>query len=386
MIRTILRITLFLAGAELADAQQLAFRQIASGLDLPVAITHAGDSRLFITLERGRVVIFDGTRILPTPFLDITPLVSCCGERGLLSVAFHPRYRENRFFYVDYTDLAGNTVIARYRGLSNDPDRADPTSALVLLHIDQPFANHNGGGLQFGPDGYLYIGMGDGGSAGDPGNRAQDLSTLLGKLLRIDVDGGSPYAVPPSNPFMSRSGARPEIWAYGLRNPWRFTFDRQTNELFIGDVGQNLWEEIDLQPATSIGGENYGWRKMEGNHCFNPPTNCSDPSLVLPVIEYGHSGSGCTGSVTGGYVYRGSQFPRFLGNYFYGDYCNGMIWSASRQPNGAWLSRLLVDTNFAISTFGEDFNGEQYVADHARGVIYQLIDTTPVPARRRAVR
>ncbi len=373
--------------ASSAKSQEIALEQLASGLVNAVAITHAGDSRLFITQQRGTVVIYDGTRILPTPFLDIRDLVLSGGERGLLSIAFHPQYAQNGFFYVNYTATTGpgETVIARYRVSATDPNRADAMPGVTLLRISQPFANHNGGQLQFGPDGYLYIGMGDGGSGGDPGNRAQNLSELLGKMLRIDVDGASPYAIPPSNPFASSGTARREIWSYGLRNPWRFTFDRVTGDLWIADVGQGQREEIDFQPASSIGGENYGWRRMEGSNCFNPSTNCNTGSMVLPVIEYGHTAGAC--SVTGGYVYRGSRYPRLSGQYIYGDYCNGMIWGATRASNGTVTSRLLIDTNFLISTFGEDLAGELYVADYVNGRLYHIADPHPVSgSRRRAVR
>ena len=368
-----------------AFAQEIALEQVASGLLAPVAVTHAGDSRLFITQQRGTVVIWDGTRILPAPFLDITSLVLCCGERGLLSVAFHPNYTQNGFFYVNYTELAGpgTTVIARYSRSATDPNRADPGSARVLLRVAQPFSNHNGGQLQFGPDGYLYIGLGDGGSGGDPGNRAQNLGDLLGKILRIDVNA-DPYASPSSNPFVTLSNARPEIWAYGLRNPWRLSFDRATGDLWIADVGQGSWEEINFQPAGSIGGENYGWRRMEGTHCFNPSSNCDSGSMVLPVIEYDHSNGAC--SVTGGYVYRGARYPRFTGMYFYGDYCNGVIWGSIRSLNGTILTRQLLDTSHAISTFGEDFNGELYVADYNGGRLYHIADPRPAPVKRRSTR
>ncbi|HET7711191.1 MAG TPA: PQQ-dependent sugar dehydrogenase [Thermoanaerobaculia bacterium] len=360
---------------------------VVSGLDLPVAITHAGDSRLFITLQRGRIVIWDGTRILPDPFLDIRSRVFCgnsgsCGERGLLSVAFHPRYAENGRFFVYYTDLQGDIVIARYN-VSADRDRADPSSAAIILEIPhQQFSNHNGGQLQFGPDGFLYPGTGDGGSGGDPFNNAQNLSSLLGKLLRIDVDGAA-YTVPPSNPFAG-GGGRGEIWAYGLRNPWRFSFDRANGDLWIADVGQGDWEEIDFQPASSRGGENYGWRRMEGTHCFPPSsTNCRDASFTLPVIEYDHSARAC--SVTGGFRYRGRQNPNLQGMYIYGDYCNGLIWAATLRTDGTWSSRELIASNVFISSFGEDLNGEIYVAAHG-GAIFRLIDTTPPLPKRRAVR
>ncbi|HEX6640468.1 MAG TPA: PQQ-dependent sugar dehydrogenase [Thermoanaerobaculia bacterium] len=356
---------------------------IVDGLANPVSVTHAGDNRLFITLQAGQIVIFDGTRILPEPFLDIRNLVTSGNERGLLSVAFHPRYAQNGLFYVNYTNLSGNTVVARYSVSPTDPNRANPSSAVPILGVTQPFQNHNGGQMQFGPDGYLYIGMGDGGSGGDPGNRAQNLGDLLGKMLRIDVDSGSPYAIPPSNPFIGFTGARPEVWSYGLRNPWRFSFDRATGDLWIADVGQGTWEEIDFQAATSIGGENYGWRRMEGSHCFTPPSNCNTGTLVLPVIEYDHD-AGC--SVTGGYVYRGTRSPRFNGTYLYGDFCSGTIWGATRNANGTVTSRQLLDVTFNISTFGQDVNGEVYVADYSNGGLYRIVDDRPFAPKRRAVR
>jgi glucose/arabinose dehydrogenase len=370
-------------GAVDAAAQsQVAVRELARGLDSPVGIAHAGDSRLFITLQRGRVMIFDGTAVRGTPFLDISSRISCCNERGLLGLAFHPRYRENGFFFVNYTDPSGNTIVARYSVSAGDPNRADPNSEVVLLRVDQPFENHNGGQLAFGPDGYLYIGLGDGGSGGDPGNRAQSLTTLLGKILRIDVNAAS-YAIPPSNPFINRSDARGEIWSYGWRNPWRFSFDRENGDLWIADVGQGSWEEVNVQPSTSIGGENYGWRKMEGTHCFNPSANCREASMVLPVIEYDHRGGAC--SVTGGYRYRGTRQPRLRGMYLYADYCSGVISGATQAGDGTWQSRSLLDAPFTISTFGEDVNGELYVGDYGAGRLLQLYDAAPVPPKRRAV-
>ena len=364
---------------------EITLTAIATNLQQPVSVTHAGDDRLFITLQPGMVVVFDGVNVLQTPFLDIRSLVSTGGERGLLSIAFDPLYRFNGRFFVNYTDLSGATVIARYNVSAANRNRADAASRREILRIAQPFANHNGGQLQFGPDGYLYIGMGDGGSGGDPQNRAQSMNDLLGKMLRIDVSGDT-YAIPQSNPFRGVAGVRGEIWASGLRNPWRFSFDRSSRDLWIADVGQGEWEEINFQASTSAGGENYGWRRMEGTHCYNPSQNCNDGSLVLPVIEYGHTNGAC--SVTGGYVYRGSDTPALVGTYIYGDYCNGMIWGARRQAGGIVSSRLLLDSNLLISTFGEGSDGELYVADH-RGVLYQINkpdDPPPVYRRRRAVR
>ena len=381
-MRSALILSLFTATVFGATAPQIELRPVATGLDLPVAIAHAGDSRLFVTLQRGRIVIVDASGV--REFLDIRSIVSSGGERGLLSVAFHPRYADNRFFYVYYTDLEGDIVIARFTTRGDDPDRADPASRMQILEIPHRNAsNHNGGPLKFGPDGYLYIGTGDGGGAGDPFNNGQNRSSLLAKILRIDVDSGAPYAVPPSNPFVSTTGARPEIWAWGLRNPWRFSFDRQTGDLWIADVGQNVWEEINLQPSWSRGGENYGWPRMEGAHCFNPSTGCDDGTFTHPVIEYRHENNAC--SVTGGYRYRGSTNARLRGDYIYGDLCNGLISSARLQADGSWQSTPLIDTSFIISTFGEDGNGEIYVADHA-GAVYQIVDVAPVHPRRRAVR
>jgi len=361
-----------------ASAQpQLALKQIATGLNRPVGIVNGGDSRLFIVLQLGQIVIYDGTRVLATPFLDIrqlvTPGISGESERGLLGLAFDPR--RNGFFFVHYTNTNGDITIARYQ-VSSDPDRADPNSAAVVLTIPHPnFSNHNGGQLQFGPDGFLYDGVGDGGSAGDPNSNAQNTSRLLGKILRIDVST-LPYRVPSSNPFGN------EIWAYGLRNPWRFSFDRITSDLWIGDVGQNNFEEVDLQPATSIGGENYGWRVMEGLHCYNA-TTCNQTGLTRPILEYNHSGGAC--SITGGYRYRGARYPRMSGIYFYADYCSGAIFGATEQSNGTWTSQTLLSTRLAISSFGEDQNGELYVAD-LNGTVSQLTDSLATQPRRRAVK
>jgi glucose/arabinose dehydrogenase len=352
---------------------------VVTEIDRPVAITNAGDGsgRLFITLRAGFVVILGPKGLNSTPFLDISALTTTDSERGLLSIAFHPSYRANGFFYINYTNLNGDTVIARYH-VSADPDVADPGSAAVLLTIPQPFANHNGGQLQFGPDGNLYIGMGDGGSGGDPLNNGQNLGTLLGKILRIDVDGAFPYSVPLDNPFLSTPGAMPEIWAYGLRNPWRFSFDRQTGDLFIGDVGQDSFEEVDFQPAASGGGENYGWRLMEATHCFNPASNCNDGSLTLPVIEYSHAAGDC--SISGGYRYRGTASPDLSGIYFYADFCTGKIWGATETSPGVFSSELIVDTGLSITAFGEDEQGELYVAHFAspNGAVYEVRQATPV--------
>jgi glucose/arabinose dehydrogenase len=302
---------------------EVVLTSVVAGLNLPVHITHAGDGsqRLFVVEQVGRLRIVKAGVLLDTPFLDIQSRVSCCGERGLLSVAFPAAYASVQHFYVNYTDVSGNTVVARYH-LTGDPDVADPDSEQIVLTIEQPYTNHNGGQLAFGPhDGHLYIGMGDGGNAGDPEERAQNPSELLGKLLRIEVEAGDPltYTIPATNPYTQTVGYRDEIWALGLRNPWRFSFDRRTGDLYLGDVGQSLYEEVDYQPASSPGGENYGWDIMEGFHCFEPP-DCNPSGLTLPVVEYQHLDGNC--SVTGGMVYRGSSSFLLQGVYLYADYCS----------------------------------------------------------------
>lgn len=364
----------------------------ATDFTQPVHVTHAGDGsgRLFVVERAGIIRIVRNGTLEPTPFLSITSRVrSTSGEQGLFSVAFPPNYATKKYFYVHYTDLNGDTVVSRFR-LTNNPDVADPSSEEVILTVDQPYDNHNGGQLAFGPDGYLYIGLGDGGGSGDPLGNAQNPATLLGKILRIDVEpapfvsptftvthqlylpfvsrGGPtlPYRIPPTNPFTRTPGYRGEIWALGLRNPWRFSFDRATGDLYIGDVGQNAYEEIDFQPASSPGGENYGWNIMEGTHCYIP--SCNTTGLVLPVAEYGHS-QGC--SVTGGVVYRGPD-SGLQSIYFYGDYCSGRIWGLVRQ-GGTWLSQELLDTNLNITSFGEDEAGNIYVTDYWNGRIYKIV-------------
>lgn len=343
---------------------------IVEGLDRPVHVTHAADGsgRLFVVEKAGRIrIVHDGV-IQPEPFLDITDRVGSSGsEQGLLSVAFHPRYADTGFFYVDYTDLEGNTVIARFH-VASDATRADPATATTLLTIEQPAANHNGGQVAFGPDGFLYIGMGDGGGAGDVRGNAQNRAVLLGKMLRIDVDNGDPYSIPTDNPFVATQDARPEIWATGLRNPWRFSFDRTTGDMFIGDVGQNRLEEINFQPAKQAGGKNYGWNTTEGGECYQPSSGCEREGLVEPIIDYEH-GLGC--SVTGGMRYRGQATPAFEDAYFFGDYCSGRIWSLSSKGE-QWTMNELLDTDMSLSSFGEDEQGELYVLDMSDGKLFRL--------------
>lgn len=364
-------------GKVVQAAPKVELQQLATFNGDPIGIANAGDGsgRLFIILQDGRIMIYSGGSVLPTPFLDISDRVSCCGEQGLLGLAFHPDYTQNGWFYVDYTDSNGNGQVSRFR-VTADPDVANPDSERPVINIPHPvFTNHNGGQLQFGPDGYLYIGTGDGGSGGDPNNNAQNLGQLLGKLLRIDIDNGNRYAIPPTNPFVDVSGARPEIWAYGLRNPWRFTFDRSTGDLFIADVGQNAWEEINFQRAASPGGENYGWRLMEGKSCYNPPQNCNDGSLKLPLIVYPHFDDGdfigC--AVIGGYRYRGPSFPALTGVYFFADDCTGRLWGAIRQGPLAKVREIAV-TGLNVTSFGEDDAGDQYLTEISGNALYKLID------------
>ena len=345
---------------------QIALVPRITGLTEPLGITHAGDNtgRLFVVEQAGRIRVVDNGALLPTPFLDISANVLSGGERGLLGLAFPPAYVMTGRFYVNYTRIPdGATVIARYL-VTADPNVADPSSEVILLTIAQPASNHNGGQLGFGPDGLLYIGMGDGGGAGDQFMNAQNPASLLGKILRIDVESGAvPYAIPPSNPFVDNAAYRGEIWALGLRNPWRFSFDRQTGDLFIGDVGQGSYEEVDFQPAGSPGGQNYGWNIMEGAHCFGP-MGCNQAGFALPVAEYGH-GQGC--SITGGFVYRGQAHPALFGTYVYADYCSGRFWGLTRN-GAAWQNTLLLVEPHSIASFGEDEAGNLYAADHAPGV------------------
>jgi glucose/arabinose dehydrogenase len=372
-----------------SQSLSIALELAAGGLDSPVAMAHAddGSGRLFIVEQPGRIRIYDGAQLLPAPFLDIQSIVnSDASEQGLLGLAFDPDFASNGFFYVDYTGKngIGDTVVARYHVPQSTPNTADPASATPLLTIAQPEANHNGGELQFGPDGYMYISTGDGGGGGDAhgsiGN-GQSLNTLLGKILRIDVRNqnagdGLAYDIPADNPFVGTQGARGEIWAYGLRNPWRFSFDRATGDMFTGDVGQGSREEIDFQPSSSAGGENYGWRCREGTQPYNMSTpNCATAAFTAPILDYDHGNGRC--AVTGGYRYRGGEFPQLQGVYFYGDFCNGQIWGA--LPSGAsWVSTPLLDTNELISTFGEDEAGELYIADQGGGQIYRIAGTDTV--------
>ncbi len=359
----------------------LVFEQIATGLQRPVGITHAGagSDRLFITLQDGQIVIYDGEKVLDPPFLDITSRVSCCGERGLLSVAFHPDFNSNGFFYVDYTDRSeypGDVIVSRFKVSEVDPNLADPDSEKVILRLDQPDETHNGGQLQFGPDdGFLYISVGDGGDHSLPVNPAREISSLFGAILRIDVDRGDTYQIPPTNPLFGQEGVRQEIWVYGLRNPWRFSFDRLTGDLFIGDVGQGRRDEIDFQPATSLGLENYGWDVLEGSLCFDPVFNCDTFGLQAPILEYSHD-VGC--AVAAGYRYRGAAISELDGVYFYGDYCSGVMFAAT-ESNGQWSVLDTIETGFSITSFGEDEQGEIYLTDYSGQAVYRIANRQSPP-------
>jgi glucose/arabinose dehydrogenase len=365
------------AGTPVTGTPNLTTQRVVGGLDDPVDLqAPPGDrARLFVVEQPGRIRIVRNGAVAAT-FLDIVERVGSGGERGLLGLAFHPRYADNGRFFVNYTDHGGDTHISEFRAQPPTSDSADPGSERQLLFVAQPFPNHNGGGLAFGNDGKLYIALGDGGSGGDPFDNGQDLGTPLGKILRIDVDAGTPFAVPPDNPFVSTPGAFPAVWAYGLRNPWRISFDRATGDLMIGDVGQNAVEEVDVGLASRRGGENYGWNIMEGSRCFSPASNCPTAGLILPVAEYSH-GEGC--SVTGGYVYRGCRMPGYHGTYFYGDYCSALVRSF-RLQNGAavdqrdWTSALSRDVD-AISSFGVDGDGELYIVDH-NGEVFRIVPGT----------
>jgi len=357
----------------LAEEPQLQFTRISEFKNI-VDIANAGDGsgRLFLVSQRGTIFILKDGKKLETPFLSISSIVLDGGEQGLLSLAFAPDFKTSGYFYVWYTGNGGGMILSRFK-VSDDPDIADPASRETVLIVTQPFSNHNGGRLRFGPDGMLYLGLGDGGGSNDPDENGQDGSTLLGKLIRIDVDPAhGAYAIPGNNPFTGNGSIRNEIWALGLRNPWRISFDRETGDLFIADVGQSRLEEVNFQPASSTGGENYGWSIMEGSLCVTG--GCNEAGLTLPVTEYDHD-DGC--SITGGEVYRGKAYPNLVGTYLFGDYCSGKIWGLSR--NGSqWSTQLLADTSFRITTFGLAEDGSVYVAHQTDG-IYLISDGEVVP-------
>ena len=365
-------------------ATTIALMPFISGLNQPLNMVQPpdGSNRFFVVERTGQIrVVVNGT-LQATPFLDVSGLItSAGGEQGLLGLAFHPSYSSNGLFFVYYTASNGDNTLARFRVSASNANQADPNSRTVLFALADRFNNHNGGNGVFGPDGFLYVGIGDGGSAGDPDNNAQNLGSLMGKLLRIDVNSGNPYAIPPSNPFVGVSGARGEVWALGLRNPWRWTFDRQNGDLYIGDVGQGNWEEIDRHPAAAAAGNNYQWSCLEGTHAFNTSRTCSQGISTGPITEYDHSQGDC--SVTGGYLYRGASISSLVGSYVYADYCSGRIWML-QQSGSTWNSSPLLDTTLNVASFAEDRLGEVYVIDITGGVVYRMLDgsaPTATPTR-----
>jgi glucose/arabinose dehydrogenase len=331
-----------------------------------------GDSRLFIVEKGGAIRIVKDGSLLPSPFLDLSAKVSGGAEQGLLGLAFDPGYATNGRFIVHYTDVSGNTTLSAYRVSATDPDQADPATETILLTVEQPFPNHNGGQILFGPDGMLYLGLGDGGSGGDPGGRGQSLADLLGDILRLDVSSGTSYTVPPDNPFVGQTGSRPEVWSYGLRNPWRFSFDAATGDLYIADVGQNVWEEVDVVAAAAGAGRgaNFGWNVTEGRHCYASP-GCDTSQFTMPVLEYSHA-QGC--SISGGYVYRGAAIPALQGHYFYADFCSGWVRSFRMQDGQAvepyqWPT---LAPGGSVTSFGQDAAGELYIMI-AEGRVFRIV-------------
>jgi glucose/arabinose dehydrogenase len=350
------------------------FESIVEGLAEPLAVVNAGDGsgRLFIAEQGGAIRIVHDGELAAEPLLDISDRISSGGERGLLGLAFHPGFPDDPRIFVDYTDRDGNTVVSSFAIDLGNPGQVDPGSETPILAIEQPYPNHNGGALAFGPDGYLYISTGDGGSGGDPHGNGQSLSTLLGKILRIDVDetdADRGYSIPAGNPFVGRDGARPEIWLTGLRNPWRMSFDAANGDLWIGDVGQDAWEEIDVARSSAGGGANYGWNRMEGSHCFRPANDCQADELVPPVAEYGHD-EGCT--VIGGNVYRGTEETLLAGGYLFADYCSGRIWAIAAASDGPTMPILVGERSGAISSFGADEAGELYATDLGSGQLLRV--------------
>lgn len=352
----------------LAAADSYRLEKMAGGLDEPLFLVsaHDGTGRLFIVEQAGKIKTMKNRQIDQKLFLNIRDRVKSGGELGLLGLAFHPQFKTNRKFYLNYTTKTRGlkTRISEFRVPNNKTDKTEKTER-IFLEFDQPYSNHNGGHLEFGPDGYLYIGVGDGGSAGDPHRHGQNLSTLLGSILRIDVNHPRTYRIPKDNPFVKTNEARGEIWAYGLRNPWRFSFDPLTKKLYAADVGQDAWEEINIIQK----GKNYGWNVMEGNHCFLH-RGCNVRNLDFPIFEYGHQ-EGI--SITGGYVYRGKKHKKLVGHYIYGDYGSGKIWAFKYEKGRVKNHRLLIDSDLAISSFGIDDDNKLYVIDHQpseRGTIY----------------
>jgi hypothetical protein len=347
---------------------KLALQEVASGLNNPVYVTSPpGDARLFLVEQPGRIRIIENGQLIAAPFLDIASRVASGGERGMLSVAFHPQYATNGFFYVYFTGPSGEIRVERF-SVSSSRNQANAASAKVILSVAHPRSNHNGGLAMFGPDGMLYLGLGDGGGGGDPDRNGQNQATLLGKILRIDVSSGDPYSIPTGNPFAGRADARPEIWAMGLRNPWRFAFDRSAGTLYVADVGQNAIEEVNVVASTRAG-VNYGWNVLEGSSCYEA-SSCSRQGLELPVLEYGHENGQC--SVTGGFVYRGSSIPELAGTYFYADYCAGWVRSFTYNATATDKRDWNLGSIGSVTSFGEDSSGELYLTS-SNGRVYKFV-------------
>jgi glucose/arabinose dehydrogenase len=377
-MKIIIKTLILILIAQVSYSQMINLEQYVTGISNPTDITNAGDDRLFVVERGGKVKIIDNEgNVLPTPFIDIDDLVSNASgqsERGLLGIAFHPDYANNGYFFLNHTDNDDHTNVVRYQVDPANPDKADPSTRELIILIEQPYGNHNGGGIKFGPDGYLYIGMGDGGSANDPQNYGQNKQSLLGKMLRLDVDNDLPYTIPADNPFVGDDTTMDEIWAIGMRNPWRFSFDRMTGDLWIGDVGQGAIEEVDFEPAGDAGGHNYGWRCYEGTDFtnLNSMADCND-NYVDPVYEIPHQGFSGPCSITGGYMYRGTKYTDILGHYICTDYCTGDFYTVTSDGNGGWQGQEVATLNSGISTFGEDVYGELYVATLSGGRIYKVL-------------
>ncbi len=352
---------------------QITLVPVSDGLIRPVALAHAYDERLFIAEQAGRIRIIENGELLSEPFLDIQYKVgndpnNIWDEQGLLGLAFHPQFQENGLFFVNYTnENDGSTILAHYQVDAADPNKANLLSESIMINLGQPYQDHNAGHLQFDRDGFLYMAAGDGGEWGDPHGNGQNPHTLLGSILRLHVDANDTYAVPSTNPFVGDNEKRGEVWAYGLRNPWRFSFDRLTGDVYIADVGQADWEELNFLPASEPGGANFGWDVVEGPICYDAET-CDRSQFVEPIVTYDHS-MGC--AIVGGFVYRGQQFPELAGNYFFADFCQNIIWSLVNN-NGEWLQNEVYQGDFRVSSFGEGVNGELYVLDHQGGTVYQI--------------
>jgi len=356
----------------------LALAAFVSGLSSPIGMEapNDGTGRLFIVEQGGQIRIIQNGALVAAPFLDVSSKAGFAsgGELGLLGLAFHPSFSANHRFFVYYTrSVSGQiqSVFSEYAASAANANQADASSERIMLVTNQPFDNHNGGQMAFGPDGFLYIGLGDGGSEGDPLGNGQNLQTLLGKILRIDVNGafapGKQYAIPPDNPFAA-GGGLPEIWAYGLRNPWRFSFDRGTGKLFAGDVGQDSFEEVDIITK----GGNFGWNKMEASHCYPPGSQCSMAGLILPIMEYAHNAAGGT-AIIGGFVYHGSAIPGLVGDFAFGDLSSGHVWAGVQDAGGAWSQTLVLNHNLTVSSFGQDTAGELYMLDYGNGAVLRLV-------------